>query len=152
MNKIKLFAVIVFAIFIVGCSSTSYHAGELKDSYTPTAIDVADDNNVAIVKVADGLTIWKVDGDRKVGIFKMLFRKGLDSLLLSEGDHYLTGSIKGKDLRIKQASYVGGHEYFIDYLTVTVGDRMTVYYWIKDLTDDKVILGREITEEELKNN
>lgn len=150
MKKVRTLIIICLVAIISGC--TSYNAGEVRSSYSPVAINVDESNNKAVtIKTADDLIIWKVDNKRKVNALEIIFGGGLDSILLPEGKHSLTASTSGVDLRINSFNYIGGHEYFIDYVSATNGERKRVVYWVKDLTEDKVVLRKEKTIEELKN-
>ena len=150
MKNIKILLITCMLLIVSGC--TSYNAGELRSSYTPLAINVDESNEKTVtIKAADGLDIWKVDNKRQVNFIKLMFLGGLDSVLLPEGKHSLMATSITGDLRIPSYYYVGGHEYLIDYVSKDSGDRKKIVYWVKDLTDDKVVLGKEKTIEELKN-
>jgi len=151
MKNIKMLLVTCMLVIVSGC--TSYKSGEVRSSYTPLAINVNESNKEKIVtiKAADGLDIWKVDNKRQVNFIKLMFTGGLDSILLPEGKHSMMATSITGDLRIPLYNYVGGREYFIDYVSKKSGDAKSIYYWVKDVTTDKVVLGREKTIAELKN-
>ena len=150
MKNIKILLITSLLVIVSGC--TSYNAGEVRSSYKPLIIDVdTTSENIVTIKTADGLDIWKVDNKRKVNFIKMMFSGGLDSIVISEGRHSLVASSNGVDLRISSFNYIGGHEYFIDYVSAKSGESIRVIYWVKDLTEEKVVLGKEVTIEELKN-
>lgn len=149
MNTIKILLITCMLVIVSGC--TSYSAGELRDSYSPFVVYGQESNDkVATVKAASGLTIWSIDHVRKVSAVKKYFGGGLDSVLLPEGKHTLKAAKSGVNLNISTFYYVSGHEYFIDYVYKKSGGSKRVYYWVKDLTEDKVVLGKEITIDELK--
>jgi len=138
MKLVKAISVLCVLFFISGC--TSITVGKVQSSYSPVSIDGANVNDSATVKTARGLIIWKVDRDRKVSIPKVMFGKGLDSILVTEGEHSIGGSLKGTDINISKTHYKSGHEYIINY--VINGDQ--IRYWVKDLTNDEVIYGTEV--------
>jgi hypothetical protein len=138
MKLVKITSTLLTVLFISACS-TSITTGELKDSYSPVAINNADVNNSATIKVADGIIIWKVDGERQVNFLKVMFGNGFDSIIVTEGKHSFSGSFKGKDINVGQVYYKSGNEYLLDY--VVKGDR--IHYWIKDLTTNEVVYGKE---------
>ncbi|WP_415398300.1 hypothetical protein [Sulfurimonas sp. CS5] len=153
MDK-KLLGSLLFSLLLLftGCSTTYYEA-KPKDTYTPTKINVTEKyskNDVALIKVADGISIWEVDGERKVNAFKMILGlSGLDSILIPEGDHRFACRKKyrsGYNIRINNTFFKGGHEYLVDYLQV---DDKKIYYWVEDLTDGKIVYGKKVTAESL---
>jgi len=94
----------------------------------------------AVINTSNGLSIWEVDGDRKVSAIKIMAAgTGLNSFLFSEGTHTIGGLVNKRQIRIGSVNYKAKHEYLIDYL---IEDRK-IYYWVKDLTDDVVVYGRE---------
>ena len=145
MKKI-VYLVVAFAIALgfSGCG-TKYYEGELRSSYMPEVINNASKDKSALIKVASGMTIWKVDRERKVNFLKMLFSGGLDSIIVEEGKHTISCSRK-RDINIGSVMYKAGHEYLIDY--TEVGGKK-IYYWVKDLTDNIVVYGKETTKESL---
>ncbi len=106
--------------------------------YSPVYIDKAPDSELAYIKSADHLIIVTVDGERKVNFVKVMAGSGIDSIKIKEGNHTILGSL-GVDINIGKVFYKKGHEYFIDY--AKEGQR--IHYWVKDLTEDKVVYGKE---------
>ena len=142
MKRISIGIMTLFIILgLTGCG-VSYYEGQLKSSYNPTSMNGASKDKGALIKVADGLIIWKVDGERKVNFVKVMFGKGLDSIIVKEGKHTLSCS-RGIDVNIGTINYKSGHEYFIDYIEVKDGDRRSIHYWVKDITDNKIVYGKE---------
>lgn len=142
MKKISIGIMTLFIMLsLTGCGA-SYYEGQPKPLYNPTSIDGASENKGALIKVANGLIIWKVDGERKVNFVKAMFGKGLDSIIVKEGIHTLSCS-KGMDVNIGAIKYKSGHEYFIDYLEVKDGSRRSIHYWVIDITDNKIVYGKE---------
>ena len=147
----KIITGIMILSIILGLSGcgASYYEGQLKSSYNPISMNGASKDKGAIIKVADGLIIWKVDEERKVSFVKVMFGKGLDSIVVNEGKHTLSCS-RGMDINIGSINYKSGHEYFIDYLEIVDGRRKSIHYWVKDLTDNKIIFGKEKTKKDFK--
>jgi hypothetical protein len=113
--------------------------GEEKKAYNPMYIDFLDDSELAFIKSADNLIIFSVNNERKVSPFKVTMGKGLDSIKIREGNHRISAWL-GVDINIGKVFYKAGHTYFIDY--AKKGDY--VHYWVKDLTDNKIVYGKEI--------
>jgi hypothetical protein len=137
MKLVKVTSALLAILLISGC--TSITKGEQRGSYTPVAINNADVNNSATIKVADGIIIWKVDGERQVNFLKVMFGSGFDSILVTPGKHSFSGSLKGKDINVFNTNYKSGHEYLLNY--VIKSD--TIHYWVKDLTSNEVVYGKE---------
>ena len=142
MRLMKILQVVVVSFLLVGCSSKSYFEGNPRAGYEPVPIDGAKKETAALVKAADGIGIWKVDGKREASFIKVMASGGYDSILLNEGYHTITCHRRG-DLAIGRTFYKKGHEYLIDYLEERDGNRRRVYYWVKDLTEDEVVYGSE---------
>ena len=149
MTTIKLIFILLVISLFSGCASQSFSEGGLKESYKPVAINNVDKSDAALIKAATGLSIWKIDGERQVNGFKVLFKGGYDSVLLSEGFHTISGTM-GRDVNIGRTYYKKGHEYLIDYLKVMNGRSGKIYYWVKDMTDGKVVYGKEKNKSEFK--
>jgi len=155
-NTIHTLISIAIVVGFSACSAT-YNTGVAKTSYTPKAIDNAKLENGALIKVADGLYINKVDNKSTVfflasSFSTMLGFDSLDSVIVTEGKHSIQFQRDGKtgyrNLFIGSMHYKKGHEYFINY---TEFDSRQIYYWMEDLTDNKVVYGKKVTEESLKN-
>ena len=146
----KITLIILVTLMFSGCASQSISQGGLKESYKPVAINNVEETDAALIKAASGLSIWKVDGERQVNGFKLLVKGGYDSILLSEGFHTISGSM-GRDVNIGKTYYKKGHEYLIDYLKVMNGQSGKIYYWVKDMTEGKVVYGKEKKPSEFKN-
>lgn len=142
MKNTRLSVILLVLSILSGCASQSFIEGELQSKYKPVAIDGALENESAIIKVASGLSLWKVDGVRQVNGFKLLFKGGYDSILLKEGFHRISVSM-GRDIHIGKTYYQKGHEYLIDYLKVMNGNSGKIHYWVKDITDGKIVYGKE---------
>jgi hypothetical protein len=142
MNYKKQIILAIALISLSACASKSYLEGDVRSSYSPEHIGNVDASRAATIKAAEGLVIWKVDGERKVNAFKLMVGQGLDSILVSEGFHTLSAS-RGMDLNIGRTNFEAGHEYLIDYIEEKEGDRRRVYYWVVDLADNKVVAGQE---------
>lgn len=149
MKKVSLSILVGLVVMFSfsGCSSKSYMEAEMRSEYKPVNVDNKPIEDSALIKVADGMIIWAVDGDRKVNFAKVMFGSGLDSIYVSEGEHFISCSRK-YDVNIGKTFYKAGHEYFIDYLEEKSSDRIKIYYWIKDLTDNKVVFGKELKKED----
>jgi hypothetical protein len=131
---------------LTGCGS--YRNGQLIPSYKPTNLTTKADKG-ALIKVAQDFTIYKVDDNRIVSILNSLnpFGKTIYAINVDEGKHtiWLDLYLKGKGYENKSTSmhdvyFKNNHEYLIGYAILN----MRVLYWIKDITDDKVVYGREI--------
>ena len=138
----KVLKIFIISILMVGCSSKSYLEGDIRETYEPVSINGAQEGNSAFVKTAAGISIWKVDGEREVAAFKVLVSGGLNSIFLNEGYHTISCTRRG-DIHIGKTYYKKDHEYLIDYLEEKDGSRRRVYYWVKDLTEDRVVYGEE---------
>ncbi len=138
----KVLNIVFISFLVTGCSSKSYFEGDIRDAYEPTSINGAQKGTSALVKTAAGISIWKVDGKREVSAFNVLVSGGLDSILLTEGYHTI-GCTRRGDINIGKTYYKKEHEYLIDYLEEKDGSRRRVYYWVKDLTEDRVVYGEE---------
>jgi hypothetical protein len=94
----------------------------------------------AIVNTSKGMSIWEVDGDRKVSAIRIMSTGvGLNSVLFSEGTHTIGGMVVKRQLKIGSVDYKAKHEYLIDYV---IEDKK-IYYWVKDLTDNVVVYGTD---------
>jgi hypothetical protein len=92
------------------------------------------------IKTAKGLSFWRVDNDRKASAMKVLASgKGINNVVLMAGNHTLGGLVSGQQINIGTVDYKAKHEYLVDYL---IEDKM-IYYWVKDLTDNVVVYGKE---------
>ncbi|QFR49550.1 hypothetical protein FJR48_07310 [Sulfurimonas lithotrophica] len=140
----KLTAVIVIAITLLlsGCSSKVL--GEPKARYKPTYVDKIPESELAYLKLANGVGIWSVDGKRIVSAARLMFGNGDDSVKIKEGPHNFRLRYKKTDFTLGTAHYEKGHEYFLDY----VANSSSISFWVKDMTTNKVILGKEIKDEE----
>jgi len=140
MKKSILLVSVVVAVMMTGCGLKN---GEIKESYKPVSIDNAQESDQAYIKAAGKLLIWSVDGVRKVNFVKLSIGIGIDSIKIKEGYHTLRGTL-GVDINIGKVFYKKGHEYLIDY---AYGDRkygrQEIHYWVMDLTDNKVVYGKE---------
>lgn len=146
----KLLKLTIIATALFGMSAcTSYIEGEMRGSYTPVAIGTTAKNNHATIKTASGISIWQLNGKRLVNPIAVMITGGHKAITVPEGYHSLSCH-RGRDLFIKKTHYKAGHEYFIDYLEVKSGSSRTFYYWVKDLTENKIITGKEITPDDLK--
>jgi len=133
---VKLF--IVGLVLLSGCAS--HNTGEPRQSYSPLYLDkTTPEEELAFIKAADKVILISVDGVRKVNFAKVMFGKGLNSIKIKEGFHTLLGSFQERGLRIGKTFYKANHEYFIDY---AVSDGY-IHYWVKDLTENKIIYGKE---------
>jgi hypothetical protein len=147
MNKIiSLTITIMFIVIFTGCFGKNYIYGQFKSNYNTVNLYGGSKEKGALIKVADDLIIWEVDGIRKVNVFKLMFGKGIDSLILKEGKHTLGLSFFGTDINIGEVYYKPGHEYFINYLVV----KSKIYYWIEDLKNNKVVYGKKKTKKDFE--
>lgn len=125
---------VAMALGLNGCS-LSFFSQEAR-----TAIFDVDKNTpksqVVHIATADGISIWKIDGERKVNFVKLTFGGGLTSVTLPAGKHSL-GCTIGQDIRIGSVDYIAGHDYLVDYTI----DGRKVYYWVEDLTANTVVYG-----------
>jgi hypothetical protein len=147
MKKLSTGLIALFIILnLTGCGS--YRNGQLIPSYKPTNLTTKADKG-ALIKVAQDFTIYKVDDNRIVSILNSLnpFGKTIYAINVDEGKHtiWLDLYLKGKGYENKSTSmhdvyFKNNHEYLIAYAILN----MRVLYWIKDITDDKVVYGREI--------
>jgi len=152
MNKTMFGAIcFILAIGLVGCGS-KIEQGSAKDSYNPKVMSTGSMEKSAVVKVADSLYLWQVDGKKLVGRFKMnMFGgSGPDSVRVNEGVHsiYFKKKKIENNFYIKNVSLQGKHEYLINYI-IKSG---MIHYWVEDLTDNKVVYGKKITKEDLAKN
>lgn len=150
MKKMSLSLLFLIIILnISGCSLKGgflgvTNVGEPRESYEPVYIDKAPESELAYIKTAGGIIIVSVDGDRKVNFAKVMVGIGIDSIKIKEGEHTIDGFI-GADVRIGTVYYKKGHEYLIDYAKGSSSyGRQTVHYWVKDLTNNKIVYGKEI--------
>lgn len=142
MKNIGVAVLVAFSIMMSGCSSKQL--GEPKANYEPKYINKLSEDNLAYIKVAKELGIWRVDRNREANFINVMLSGGLDSIKVKEGKHTLSLSFKGKDIHIGQVYYKKGHEYFVDY--VFEGKR--IYYWVKDINTNDVVYGKEIKDDE----
>lgn len=117
--------------------------GEVKDKYTPIYINKLPEPELAYIKSANNLLIVTVDGDRKVPFYEVMVGKGIDSIKIKEGNHSIGGWL-GVDINIGTVYYKAGHEYFIDYAKKPGYRGTDIHYWIKDITENKIVYGKEI--------
>lgn len=144
--KQKLFTLIMASsLFLSGCGMFKggllgvKDNGEVKSEYSPVYIDKAPDSELAYIKSADNLIIVTVNGERKVNFAKVALGQGIDSIKIKEGYHIIMLHL-GMDIHIGKTFYKKGHEYFIDYAK----KNRKVYYWVKDITENKVVYGKEM--------
>jgi hypothetical protein len=138
----KIAHALFISLFLIGCSSKSYLEGDVRETYDPVLINGAQKETAALIKTSAGISIWKIDGKREVSAFNVLLSGGYDSILLNEGYHTISCT-RGGDINIGKTYYKSGHEYLIDYMEEKDGNRRRVYYWVTDLTDNKVVYGEE---------
>ena len=145
-------ALLVFFFALAGCSTTyTYYQPEPRAEYYPYAVENVKPETAATIKTAEGVSIFKVDNDRVASFFEAMAGKH-DSVLVAEGEHSLVCSRRstGRDMVIGKVFYKANHEYLIDFIEESNGNRTKTYYWVKDLTDNKVVGGKEVTREELE--
>lgn len=143
-------SILVGSILFTGCASKGsgllgvQDNGIVKEQYSPMYIDKLQESELAYVKSAENLIIVSVDGTRISPFYEVMLGQGADSIKIKEGSHTLMGFL-GVDINIRKVFLQAGHEYFIDY-TKKPGNygRTKIHYWIKDLTDDKVVYGKEV--------
>jgi hypothetical protein len=147
MKKLSTGLIALFIILnLTGCGS--YKNGQLIPSYKPTNLTTKVDKG-ALIKVAQRFTIYKVDTTTLVNAFSLMssFGKTVYAINVDEGKHtiWLKLFLKSKGYENTTTSmhniyFKNNHEYLINYAITN----MRISYWIKDITDDKVIYGREI--------
>jgi len=143
-------------VALSGCGA-KFVSGEIKDSYSPKSIDNAKDDNAAVVKLAGGLYVWKVDRQELVGSFKRGFSLagnliGMDepdSLILNEGSHSLFLTKQGREysMAILQFPFKRNHEYLVGYIEKNNGNYHKIMYWMEDVTEGQVVYGKKKTKE-----
>jgi len=142
MKKITLAIIIALSVLMSGCSSKVL--GEPKPRYKPTYIDQVAETELAYIKVANGLGIWSVDNKRIVSAARLMFGNGVDSVKVKEGTHSFRARYKKTDFTVGTAKYEKGHEYFLDYVAYS----SKIFYWVKDMTTNKVVYGKEIKDKD----
>ncbi len=151
MKKLVI-GLLISLLAIAGCSkSYSYFEASARTEYFPFAVKNVEKGKAAFIKAADGVSIFKVDGERVANMFEAMAGKH-DSVLVAEGSHTLVCSLRsnGRDMYIGKAFYKANHEYLVDFASENDGRTTTTHYWVKDLTDNKVIFGKEMTEESMR--
>lgn len=148
MDLKNVLIVIILSVMPAGCASISYSAGVEREEYDPVIVGDATAENSALVKAVGGLYIFKVDRERIANFAKVAMGLGPDSVRVREGTHTMSCTY-GRDLHIGAVNYKAGHEYLIDFASRKDGNRVKIYYWVKDLTDNEVVYGKEVTVEEL---
>ncbi len=154
MKRISITVMILLIILsFTGCSS-KFINGEMKSSYTPLKVGKNIETQSAIIKVADGLLVWKVDGEETTSKFQLflpyIISNRTYSVIVDEGNHSISIKYYANNsmatMYFKEIMYKSNHEYFIDYI---IYDSI-INYWIKDLTDNKIVYGKEKTEKDFK--
>lgn len=88
----------------------------------------------------EGLSFWNIDGVRKANVFKILATgKGIKQTIFTPGIHTFGAIVKGTQIDVDAVYYKAKHEYLVDY--AIEGDN--VYLWVKDLTDNIIVAGKE---------
>lgn len=107
-------------------------------------IDKLPESELALIKTTEPLIIVIVDNERKVNFAKVTIGIGIKSMKIKEGNHTIM-AYNGVDINIGKVFYKKGHEYLIDY---KIGDtnygKTKIHYWVKDITDNKIVYGEEI--------
>lgn len=136
MKKIYLGAtMLLLALGFNGCA-TVYSSGG-----TVAAFGVeknASKSDVVRITAANRMSIWKIDGERKVGIINMMTSGGLKEVTLPAGEHKL-GCALGRDIWIGAINYEAGHDYLVNYDI----EESKIYYWVEDLTAKSVVYGKK---------
>ena len=141
-------------IIISGCGAR-FHEGNVKTSYNPQSVNGVSIEHNALIKVTDGFTIWQVDKVRLIDNFQVnfLFGKRVDSIIIKEGQHTIYTKLYAADkgylninIYFKNFTVKSNHTYLIDY--IITGNQ--VFYWIKDLTENKVVYGTEKTKKDFE--
>ncbi len=152
MKKMFLkLGLLVSVLAMVGCSkSYTYFEADVRSEYYPFAVENVKEDKAATIKTVNGVSIFKVDDNRIANLFEAMAGKH-DSILVAEGSHTLVGSKRstGRDMYIGKAFYQANHEYLIDYIEEREGRTITTHYWVKDITENKIVFGKEITLESL---
>lgn len=149
MKKLLLSTILLGILFgFVGCATSGgllgvKNNGIVKKLYNPLYIDKDEDSKLAYIKAAENLIIVTVNGDRKTPFYKVMIGQGIDSIKIKEGTHTIKGWL-GIDINIGSTYYKAGHDYFIDYKRESVSRGTKISYWIKDLTDNKIVYGKEV--------
>ncbi|WP_324172728.1 hypothetical protein [Sulfurimonas sp.] len=136
MRKL-LYGIITLTMIIgyTGCSSRE-----------PKLVNIgkAPKEESSIIKTAGSLRIRQVDGKRVISLFnKLIVGAGHRSIMVKEGQHtifcaYNNGGALA-NVNVGKVNYLAGHEYIIDYQI----EGRKIRYWVKDLTDNKIVLGKE---------
>jgi len=164
MRKIVYWLTIILALLsITGCGAT-YVSGNIKESYSPEYININKGEDNALIKVAEDLYIWKVDDKELVGSAKRAFLiaaqaalgvlmidiSAPDSLVVKEGKHtiFIMKKGRGYHLSIQNMPFEKEHEYLINFIERKNGESFRIYYWMEDLTENKVVYGKKKTKEE----
>jgi hypothetical protein len=134
---------------VAGCSLSGglldvKYFGEYKSTYSPLYINQLEESKLAYVKSANHLIIVAVDGTKVTPFYEVTVGQGIDSIKIEEGYHAIKGFL-GVDIKIGRVYLKAQHEYFIDYIRKP-GDygRTKIYYWVKDLTDNKIVYREEL--------
>ena len=141
-RKLPWFFMLLSFLFLAGCSSESLKSGSGYVKHI-TYIDNATKTNGAIIRVDGAHRIWRVDGVRKVNVFKTMQNKGLTEVVVKEGYHTITCLLQGGNFKIGRTLYEAGHKYTISVRTKFDGRSTTVHYWVKDNTTNEVVFGKE---------
>ena len=157
-------------LFFSGCS-TRIVEGKLKSNYDPLYIDVntsVDKSKVAYIKATDGIIIYKVDGKKlksKPRKYLIIKRGAQDSVVIKGGNHSIVVRhdsaadvktydgyrfyVTAKNTRLI-SNFKAGHEYIIHGIAKVVPQSHSEsYIWVKDITEDKIILGKEVFAKDL---
>ena len=140
--KSKLLIALAATLTLTACGS-GFVQGESRASYKPVVVGDVDNNERAIIKPAKGFYVRNVDGKRVVNVVTTAMGGGHKSVSLSAGKHRLGLFFNSNVVNVGEIDYQAGHEYFIDFFYA----EPQVYYWVKDLTLNKIVWGREMTPE-----
>ena len=145
MKKIFIVSITIFLMLnLISCSSKIYKEGQIKSSYNSVMIGNAHSSNDPFIMVANGLFIRKIDNNVVSTVKDLMSKNAVDAVVVKSGIHSITAHNQ-IDIDIGNVNYKKGHEYLVDYLQVNG----RVYFWVKDLTVNKVVYGKEVTEETL---
>ncbi len=155
MKKTILISLLLLIGFVVTGCGVKYRSGEVRSLYEPIKVDNVEKNQGALIKVVQNFIINRVDNRSIPGDFSMenRFNQNVYSLIVKEGKHsiwaklYLSGYYP-QNAYFNDVEYKANHEYIIDYFVAN----HRVYYWVKDVTDNKVVYGTEKTEKDFEES
>lgn len=137
----KIVLVFLLANSLSGC--LAYFLIDSKDEYDNSQGRA----DFSIIKGGDSVQLAFLDGKRISSVAHLVVGKGYKSVKVKPASHSIKAVIAGKDANITGVTYESGHVYEIQ--TYQAGQ--SIYYWLTDLTTQKVVWGERFGTDTIKS-